>query len=468
MNDGAPGSNGRRHYIVDDFEMFRELPVVSGTATGYVERVEQHHTLEDVRNMILEQWDENMLPSQTGFYFCISGTRVMSKQEKNKSAWDLLTTQDSDRARSDRPTLSIHPVQPQRVSPAQVPESNDRKRSHTSGAPNESYRSESSAASTSAAIAAAAMLAQEDLEETIILRSFPPYDPKRQKGDDDANMGPPTTVTQFSTALRATCSIPPCMETYKKEVMDDKISEYMKCSTPNCTFKLRLVTPVPTVPKKPIIETIGIHNHHVETWLEYYTAMAKKMKTTTLKKKGKTSPVAIARSATGASIRSVDPIAPAYAASIPPEVESSPPSASPAASQGEESSSTPSESAAITRTLMLPPDIAAFLGALTFHTDDQTTLDPNVIWAKLSDHFVQSSHPLFVPTQDDEDDESEEEEGDEDGDGCADGGDDDDDEDDDDHDTWDNITSIRDLLKLQVQERVLQVNQNRMERRVIR
>ena len=472
MNDGAPGSNGRGHLIVDDteFEMFRELTVVSGTETGYIERVEEHHTLEDVRNMILEQWDEDMLPPQTEFYFCIAGTRVMSKQEKNKRAWDLLTTDDSDHASSgsDRPALSIHPIQPQRAPTAEVPESNDRKRSHTtSGASNEPSRSESSAASVSAAIAAAAMMAEEEElevdEEAIILRSFPSYDPKRQKGDDDAYMGPPTTVTQFSSSLRATCSIPPCMETYRKDVMDDKISEYMKCSTPNCTFKLRLVSPVPfNCPKKPIIETIGIHNHHVETWLEYYTAMVKKTKPTTSKKKaGTTSPVATARSAAGASRLNVDPAALAYAASIPSEEDRSSSSASASANPGEESSSTPSECTDITRTLTLPPDVAAFLDALTLHTDDQTTLDPNVIWARLSDHFVQSSHPLFVPTRDDDEYDDDSEGGEEDDEGEE--GDEDDDD-----DAWDNITSIRDLLKLQVQERVIQVNQSKIERRVIR
>jgi nitrate reductase NapAB chaperone NapD len=55
---------------------------------GYVD-VLPNHTLADVRTLIFECFDEDMLPPDHDFYFCAYGIRVSKKQEARKLVWPL-------------------------------------------------------------------------------------------------------------------------------------------------------------------------------------------------------------------------------------------------------------------------------------------------------------------------------------------------------------------------------------------
>jgi hypothetical protein len=66
----------------------KEFIVESGDCQGSVD-IYEHHSLSDVRSLIINEFDDDMLPS-SDFYFCCDGIRVSSKQEQRKLAWDLL------------------------------------------------------------------------------------------------------------------------------------------------------------------------------------------------------------------------------------------------------------------------------------------------------------------------------------------------------------------------------------------
>jgi hypothetical protein len=55
---------------------------------GYVD-VLPNHTLADVRTLIFEYFDEDMLPTDADFYFCVYSIRVSKKQEARKRVWAL-------------------------------------------------------------------------------------------------------------------------------------------------------------------------------------------------------------------------------------------------------------------------------------------------------------------------------------------------------------------------------------------
>jgi hypothetical protein len=71
----------------------KELIIESGNCKGFVE-VGPHDTLAEVRAMLHEEFDDDMLPTNDGdaarddFYFCVAGVRLSRKQEPRKRAWD--------------------------------------------------------------------------------------------------------------------------------------------------------------------------------------------------------------------------------------------------------------------------------------------------------------------------------------------------------------------------------------------
>jgi hypothetical protein len=79
----------------------KELPIQSGEFCCTVE-VSATDTFQDVRAKILEEFDEDMLPSSVGsasgdgdatdtlFYILVGGIRLSSKQESRKLAWDAI------------------------------------------------------------------------------------------------------------------------------------------------------------------------------------------------------------------------------------------------------------------------------------------------------------------------------------------------------------------------------------------
>jgi hypothetical protein len=69
--------------------MTKELVIVSGDIRGEVE-VCQTDTLHDVRALILEEFDDDMLPFED-FCFHVNDIRISEKQEGKKQAWTLST-----------------------------------------------------------------------------------------------------------------------------------------------------------------------------------------------------------------------------------------------------------------------------------------------------------------------------------------------------------------------------------------
>jgi hypothetical protein len=69
--------------------MTKELVIVAGDIKGAVEICETD-TLEDVRALILEEFDDDMLPFE---YFCfhVNDIRISEKQERKKQVWSLST-----------------------------------------------------------------------------------------------------------------------------------------------------------------------------------------------------------------------------------------------------------------------------------------------------------------------------------------------------------------------------------------
>jgi hypothetical protein len=71
----------------------KELIIESGNCKGSVE-IGSHDTLADVRALLHEEFDDDMLPTNDGdaarddFYFCVAGVRLGRKQEPRKRAWD--------------------------------------------------------------------------------------------------------------------------------------------------------------------------------------------------------------------------------------------------------------------------------------------------------------------------------------------------------------------------------------------
>ena len=64
------------------------MVVVSGKIRGSID-VEEHHTMQDVRTLIMDEFDDDMLPSGK-FVFHVNGVRLSSKQEPRKLAWDMI------------------------------------------------------------------------------------------------------------------------------------------------------------------------------------------------------------------------------------------------------------------------------------------------------------------------------------------------------------------------------------------
>jgi hypothetical protein len=68
----------------------KEFIVTSGHRNGSVE-VDSEHTLSDVRALILDDFDEHMLPPPTQEWaFWVNGLHVGSKLELEISAWDII------------------------------------------------------------------------------------------------------------------------------------------------------------------------------------------------------------------------------------------------------------------------------------------------------------------------------------------------------------------------------------------
>lgn len=78
--------------------LFKELVISSGGVSGFVE-VSSRDTLSDVRSLIMEEFDDDMIPDEGDFYFSANTIRLSAKQEARKLAWDLL---------SSNATISIH------------------------------------------------------------------------------------------------------------------------------------------------------------------------------------------------------------------------------------------------------------------------------------------------------------------------------------------------------------------------
>ena len=77
-----------------------ELIINSGGVSGFVE-VSPTDTLLHVRSLIMDEFDEDMIPDEGDFYFCVNGIRLSAKQEARKLAMDLLNGDGN-------PTVSIH------------------------------------------------------------------------------------------------------------------------------------------------------------------------------------------------------------------------------------------------------------------------------------------------------------------------------------------------------------------------
>lgn len=68
----------------------KELILRSNNEDNFVE-VSSHHNLSHVRQLILEEFDKDQLPSgEEGFAFRVSGIRISEKQEAKKGAFDLI------------------------------------------------------------------------------------------------------------------------------------------------------------------------------------------------------------------------------------------------------------------------------------------------------------------------------------------------------------------------------------------
>ncbi|KAL3795128.1 hypothetical protein HJC23_007356 [Cyclotella cryptica] len=67
----------------------KEFIIRSQGEANFVE-VLPHHNLSHVRRLILDEFDEDQLPSQDGFAFRVNGIRVAEKQEEKKCAYDLI------------------------------------------------------------------------------------------------------------------------------------------------------------------------------------------------------------------------------------------------------------------------------------------------------------------------------------------------------------------------------------------
>lgn len=66
----------------------KELVIESGGVPGFVE-VAPTDTLSNVRSLIMDEFDDDMIPDEGDFYFCVNGIRMSAKQEARKNAWDL-------------------------------------------------------------------------------------------------------------------------------------------------------------------------------------------------------------------------------------------------------------------------------------------------------------------------------------------------------------------------------------------
>ena len=75
----------------------KELVIVSGNDKGFVD-VQAYHVLADVRRLLKEKFDDDMLPCGE-FFFCANGVRLSSKQEARKLAWGYI---------KDMMVVSIH------------------------------------------------------------------------------------------------------------------------------------------------------------------------------------------------------------------------------------------------------------------------------------------------------------------------------------------------------------------------
>jgi hypothetical protein len=57
-----------------------ELIINSGGVSGFVE-ISLKDTMSHVRSLIMDEFDEDMIPDQGDFYFCVNGIRLSTKQE---------------------------------------------------------------------------------------------------------------------------------------------------------------------------------------------------------------------------------------------------------------------------------------------------------------------------------------------------------------------------------------------------
>ena len=77
-----------------------------GACTGFVE-VCRTDTLSDVRSLVMDDFDDDMIPDDGDFYFAVNGIRLSIKQEARKSAWDLLETSGQVSIHSKRKKLKV-------------------------------------------------------------------------------------------------------------------------------------------------------------------------------------------------------------------------------------------------------------------------------------------------------------------------------------------------------------------------
>jgi hypothetical protein len=98
MSANAPTTDAVPTNITASTTAKKELIIESGESgncKGYVE-VGPHDTLADVRVLLHEELDDDMLPTNDGdaargdFYFCVAGVRLGRKQEPRKRAWDWM------------------------------------------------------------------------------------------------------------------------------------------------------------------------------------------------------------------------------------------------------------------------------------------------------------------------------------------------------------------------------------------
>ena len=66
----------------------KELVICCQECSGFVE-IKANHTLSDVRSLIMDEFDDDMIPDEGDFYFSVDGIRLSAKQESRRKAWDL-------------------------------------------------------------------------------------------------------------------------------------------------------------------------------------------------------------------------------------------------------------------------------------------------------------------------------------------------------------------------------------------